>query len=230
MSRTSKRREKILQMVSDEPCTIEEAVDLIAQLPPAGFRESVDIAVNLGVDPRKSEQIVRGTTTLPHGNGKETRIAVFTDVDVEAVLTAGANAVGMDDLAARMKQGELNYDVVIASPDSMRRVVSTLGALLGPRGLMPNPKMGTITEDVVQAVRDARAGQMSYRVDRNGIIHGSVGKTDFESAMIRENIEAVLSDLRKAKPASAKGVYIKKLTLSTTMGVGLPINLESLNY
>jgi len=193
------------------------------------FVESFDVAVNLGVDPRKSDQVVRGATLLPNGTGKTVRVAVFTQgANAEAALAAGADKVGMDELAAEMKAGDLNYDVVIASPDAMR-VVGQLGQVLGPRGLMPNPKVGTVAADVATAVKNAKAGQVRYRTDKNGIIHCSVGKVGFDAAALKENVEALLADLKKAKPSTSKGVYLKRVTLSTTMGPGVQIDQASLN-
>ena len=207
---------------------ITSAVELLKSLPAPKFVEMVDVAINLGVDPRKSDQAVRGATTLPHGTGKDVRVAVFAQGDAaEAAKAAGADLVGMEDLAEQIKAGEMNFDVVVASPDAMR-VVGQLGQVLGPRGLMPNPKTGTVTPDVATAVENAKAGQVRYRTDKNGIIHGSVGSAGFDAKAIQENLEALLVDLVKAKPASAKGIFIKKVTLSTTMGPGLLIDQSSL--
>ena len=208
--------------------SVEAALDILRECSLAKFKESVDIAVNLGIDPKKSDQNVRGSTVLPHGNGKTVRVAVFTQGNKAAeALAAGADAVGMEDLAAAMKGGDLNYQVVIASPDAMR-VVGSLGQVLGPRGLMPNPKTGTVTADVVQAVKNAKAGMAKFRADKAGILHASVGSADFEKAKLLENLMAVVRDIRKAKPSSAKGVYMKKMTLSTTMGPGVIVDLGSL--
>ena len=207
---------------------IEEAVALLNDLAKTGFAESIDVAVNLAVDPRKSEQAVRGATTLPHGSGKAVRVAVFAQGDnADKAHAAGADAVGLDDLAERINGGELDFDVVIASPDAMR-VVGALGRVLGPRGLMPNPKTGTVTSDVETAVKNAKSGQVQFRADRGGIVHGRVGTVGFEPAQIKENIEALIGDLRRARPASSKGHYLKKITLSTTMGPGLRIDEASL--
>ena len=207
---------------------VEQALDILKQCSTAKFKESVDIAVNLCIDPKKSDQNVRGSTVLPHGNGKSVRVAVFTQgAKAQEAKDAGADAVGMDDLAAAMKGGDLNYQVVIASPDAMR-VVGSLGQVLGPRGLMPNPKTGTVTPDVAGAVRNAKAGMAKFRADKAGILHASVGSADFEKSKLVENLLAVVRDIRKAKPASAKGVYLKKLTLSTTMGPGIVVDLSSL--
>jgi large subunit ribosomal protein L1 len=194
------------------------------------FIENVDVAVNLGVDPRKSDQVVRGAAVLPHGTGKDVRVAVFTQgANADAATAAGADRVGMEDLAEEMKGGSLNYDVVIASPDAMR-VVGQLGKLLGPRGLMPNPKVGTVTPDVAQAVTNAKAGQVRYRTDKAGIIHCPLGKLDFEPQKLRENLEALLGNLIKAKPSAAKGVYMQKVTVSSTMGPGLTVDHGALTF
>ena len=207
---------------------IEEAVALLNDLAKTGFAESIDVAVNLAVDPRKSEQAVRGATTLPHGSGKEVRVAVFAQGDnADLAQAAGADVVGLDDLAERINGGELDFDVVIASPDAMR-VVGALGRVLGPRGLMPNPKTGTVTADVETAVKNAKSGQVQFRADRGGIVHGRVGTVGFEPTQVKENIEALIGDLRRARPASSKGHYLKKITLSTTMGPGLRIDEASL--
>lgn len=209
--------------------SFDEAYATLKELSTVKFVESVDISVNLGIDARKSDQNVRGSTVLPNGTGKEVRVAVFTQGDnAEAAKAAGADVVGMDDLAEQMKGGDLDFGVVIASPDAMR-VVGQLGQLLGPRGLMPNPKVGTVTADVAQAVKNAKAGQARFRTDKNGIIHACVGKIDFDAAAIKENAEALLADLKKLKPASAKGVYLKKVSLSTTMGPGVTVDLSTLS-
>ncbi|MEM1437126.1 MAG: 50S ribosomal protein L1 [Pseudomonadota bacterium] len=229
MPKMTKRMKAIAEKVDREKAyAIEEAVGLLAELSRTKFKESIDIAVNLGVDPRKSDQVVRGATTLPHGTGKTVRVAVFAQGDLaEQAKAAGADKVGFEDLADEVKAGNLDFDVVIASPDAMR-VVGQLGKVLGPRGLMPNPKTGTVTPDVVTAVNNAKAGQVQFRTDKAGIIHGSVGQVGFEADKIRENVEALISDLKKAKPASAKGVYLQRVTLSTTMGPGLSIDQGSL--
>lgn len=229
MAKLTKRQKAIAEkVVAGKQYSFEEAAKLLAELSTIKFKESVDVAVNLGVDPRKSDQVVRGATVLPNGTGKSVRVAVFTQGPAaEAALAAGADKVGMDELAAEMKGGDLNYDVVIASPDAMR-VVGQLGQILGPRGLMPNPKVGTVTPDVATAVKNAKAGQVRFRTDKNGIIHSSVGKVDFESAKLQQNVEALLADLKRLKPSSSKGVYVKRVTLSTTMGPGLQIDLASL--
>jgi large subunit ribosomal protein L1 len=192
------------------------------------FKEAVDVSVNLGVDPRKSDQVVRSSTVLPHGTGKTVRVAVFTQgANADAAKEAGADVVGMDDLADAVKAGNMDFDVVIASPDAMR-VVGQLGQILGPRGLMPNPKVGTVTPDVATAVKNAKAGQVRYRTDKAGIIHCSIGKVDFKVDALRDNLNALLVDLNKLKPASSKGVYVKKITVSTTMGPGLVVDQASL--
>ena len=207
---------------------ITEAMDLLGEMANTKFKESVDVSVNLGVDPRKSDQVVRGATRLPHGTGKETRVAVFAQGDnADKARQAGADLVGLEDLAEQVKAGELNFDVAIAAPDAMR-VVGQLGRILGPRGLMPNPRTGTVTADVESAVKDAKAGQVQFRADRGGIVHGCVGKVDFNAQQIKENVEALLSDLQKAKPGSAKGQYVRRVTLSTTMGPGIAIDQASL--
>lgn len=207
---------------------IEEAVALLNDLDKTGFAESIDVAVNLAVDPRKSDQAVRGATTLPHGSGKDVRVAVFTQGDnADNALAAGADAVGLEDLAERVSGGEVDFDVVIASPDAMR-VVGALGRVLGPRGLMPNPKTGTVTADVETAVKNAKSGQVQFRADRGGIVHGRVGTVGFEPRQVKENLEALIQDLRRARPASSKGHYLRKITLSTTMGPGIRIDEASL--
>ena len=229
MAKTSKRMRVVAEKVErGKAYPVEEAAALLAEISKTGFSESVDVAVNLGIDPRKSDQTVRGATTLPHGSGKQVRVAVFAQDDsAEKALAAGADAVGVDDLAERIKGGELDFDVVIASPDTMR-VVGQLGRLLGPRGLMPNPKTGTVTADVETAVKNAKAGQVQFRADRGGVVRGSVGTVAFEPRQIKENLEALIADLNRAKPPSAKGQYVKKITLSTTMGPGVQIDETSL--
>jgi large subunit ribosomal protein L1 len=207
---------------------VTEAVTILNELSSVKFKESIDVSINLGVDPRKSDQVVRGATVLPNGTGKTVRVAVFAQGDKAAEASeAGADVVGMDDLAAEVKAGNLDFDVVIATPDTMR-IVGQLGQILGPRGLMPNPRLGTVTQDVAEAVKNAKAGQVRYRTDKNGIVHGGVGQVGFEPDAIKQNIEALLLDLKKVKPASAKGVYVKKVTLSTTMGAGISIDQASL--
>jgi large subunit ribosomal protein L1 len=230
MAKLTKRQKAIASKVeAGKSYSFNDAAALLTELSTVKFSESVDVAVNLGVDPRKSDQVVRSATVLPHGTGKTVRVAVFTQGPAaEAALAAGADRVGMDDLAAEMKGGDLNYDVVIASPDAMR-VVGQLGQILGPRGLMPNPKVGTVTPDVANAVKNAKAGQVRYRTDKNGIIHTSVGKVGFDADKLRENVEALIADLKRIKPASSKGIYVKRVTLSTTMGPGLVIDQSSLD-
>ena len=207
---------------------IAEAIAIVKELATAKFVESVDVSVNLGIDPRKSEQAVRGSTVLPHGTGKTVRVAVFAQGDNAAkALAAGADAVGFEDLAERMKGGELDYDTVIATPDAMR-LVGQLGRVLGPRGLMPNPKVGTVTQDVGAAVVNAKSGQVRYRADKGGIIHCAIGRADFEPAKLHENLIALLADLAKAQPSSAKGIYMKKLSVSSTMGPGLVVDQSTI--
>ncbi|MBU1294416.1 MAG: 50S ribosomal protein L1 [Gammaproteobacteria bacterium] len=230
MAKLTKRARLIAEKVeATKFYSVEEAVALLSELSTVKFKESIDVSVNLGVDPRKSDQVVRGSTVLPHGAGKDVRVAVFAQgANAEAAKEAGADVVGFDDLAEQVKAGNLDFDVVIASPDAMR-IVGQLGQILGPRGLMPNPKVGTVTPDVATAVRNAKAGQARYRTDKNGIIHAAVGSIEFAADAIRGNLEALLTDLRRAKPASSKGVYLKKVTLSSTMGPGLQIDLGALN-
>ena len=229
MSGKSRRMRAIAEKVeAGRAYAIEDAVTLLAEVAGGGFTESIDVAVNLGVDPKKSDQVVRGATTLPHGSGKDVRVAVFAQGDkADEACAAGADVVGLDDLADKVKAGELDFDVVVATPDCMR-VVGQLGRILGPRGLMPNPKTGTVTADVDAAVKNAKAGQVQFRTDRAGIVHGSVGKVGFEPVHVRENLEALLADLKRAKPPSAKGQFLKKITLSTTMGPGVHIDESSL--
>lgn len=229
MAKLTKRMRVIREKVDGtKSYEINEAVALLKELATAKFVESVDVAVNLGVDPRKSDQNVRGATVLPNGTGRDVRVAVFTQgANADAAKEAGAELVGMDDLAAQIKAGEMNFDVVIASPDAMR-VVGQLGQILGPRGLMPNPKTGTVTPNVAEAVKNAKAGQVRYRTDKNGIIHTTIGKVTFDAAQLKENLEALIAALVKAKPASAKGVYLKKVSISTTMGAGVAVDQNSL--
>ena len=229
MARLSKRVRAFREKVDPaKQYPIGEAVTILNDLSSVKFKESIDVSINLGVDPRKSDQVVRGATVLPNGTGKTVRVAVFAQGDKATEASdAGADVVGMEDLAADVKAGNLNFDVVIATPDTMR-VVGQLGQVLGPRGLMPNPRLGTVTQDVAEAVRNAKAGQVRYRTDKNGIIHGGVGQVGFDPDAIKQNIEALLADLKKVKPASAKGVYVKKVTLSTTMGAGISIDQASL--
>lgn len=229
MAKLTKRARLIREKVEvTKSYDINEAVALLKELATAKFVESVDVAVNLGVDPRKSDQNVRGATVLPHGTGRDVRVAVFTQgANADAAKEAGAELVGMDDLAAQVKAGEMNFDVVIASPDAMR-VVGQLGQILGPRGLMPNPKTGTVTPNVAEAVKNAKAGQVRYRNDKNGIIHTTIGKVDFDTVQLKENLEALLGALIKAKPAAAKGVFVKKVSISTTMGAGVAVDQGTL--
>lgn len=229
MAARSKRRKAAHDKIdSTKAYPIDDALLLIKQFA-AKFPESIDVAVNLGVDPRKSDQVVRGSTVLPNGTGKTVRVAVFAQGDnAEKAKAAGADIVGFEDLAATIKAGELNFDVVIATPDAMR-VVGQLGQILGPRGLMPNPKVGTVTADVETAVKNAKSGQVRYRTDKAGIIHCSIGRMDFEVPALKENLAALLGDLKKAKPASSKGVYVKKLTVSATMGPGISVDRSSVD-
>ena len=229
MTKMTKRQRAIAEKVDPAKAyPIDEAVNLLSELSKTKFKESFDVSINLGVDPRKSDQVVRGATTLPHGTGKSVRVAVFAQGEnAEAAKNAGADVVGFEDLAEEVKAGNLDFDVVIATPDAMR-IVGQLGKVLGPRGLMPNPKTGTVTPDVAVAVENAKAGQVQFRTDKAGIIHGSVGQVGFDAASVKANVEALLNDLKKAKPAAAKGIYLKKITLSTTMGPGLSIDQASL--
>ncbi len=222
MAKLSKKAKLIKSKVDrTKQYSITEAVALLKELGTAKFAEAIDVSVNLGVDPRKSDQNVRGATVLPNGTGKTVRVAVFTQgANAEAAKAAGADIVGMEDLADLVKKGEMNFDVVIASPDAMR-VVGQLGQILGPRGLMPNPKVGTVTADVATAVKNAKSGQVRYRTDKSGIIHCTLGKVSFDAEAVQGNLEALLADLRRMRPTAAKGVYIKKITLSSTMGPGL---------
>jgi large subunit ribosomal protein L1 len=216
------------KLVPGKQYPIDEALGLVKQFATAKFDEAVDVAVNLGVDASKSDQQVRGSTVLPHGTGKTVRVAVFTQgKNADAAREAGADIVGMDDLAAQVKAGEINFDVVIASPDAMR-VVGQLGQILGPRGLMPNPKVGTVTPDVAGAVRNAKAGQVRFRTDKAGVIHCTIGKASFDDAKLKENLHALLVDLQKAKPAASKGVFLKRVSVSSTMGPGVPVDQASL--
>lgn len=232
MAKLTKRQKMVAEKVeAGKAYSIDEAVALLSELSSqVKFKESVDVAINLGVDARKSDQVVRGSTVLPNGTGKDVRVAVFTQGEnAEKAKEAGADIVGMDDLAEEVKKGNLDFDVVIASPDAMR-VVGMLGQILGPRGLMPNPKVGTVTPDVATAVKNAKAGQVRYRTDKNGIIHSPLGNVEFSADSIKQNLEALLVDLKKAKPASAKGVYMKKVTVSSTMGPGLVIDQGSISF
>ncbi len=231
MAKLSKRVRAFRERVdANHSYPVDEAVALLKEFGTAKFNETIEVAVNLGVDARKSDQGVRGATTLPHGTGSEVRIAVFAQGDsADKARELGADFVGMEELAEQVKGGMMDFDVVIASPDAMR-VVGTLGQVLGPRGLMPNPKTGTVTPDIEAAVQNAKAGQMRFRSDKNGIIHGGIGKVSFEPDAIKGNLVAVLSDLKKAKPATAKGIYVRKVTLSTTMGPGVTIDHTAIDF
>jgi large subunit ribosomal protein L1 len=230
MTRITKRYKTIRANITrGKLYPVDQAISLIQQGATAKFRESVDVAINLGIDAKKSDQNVRGSTVLPHGTGKSVRVAVFAQgVNAEKATAAGADVVGFDDLAAEIKGGRLDFDVVIATPDAMR-VVGQLGQVLGPRGLMPNPKVGTVTADVATAVKNAKAGQVQFRADKAGIVHCTIGKADFELPKLVANLNALLTDLSKAKPASSKGVFLKKITLSSTMGPGVVIDQSSLS-
>jgi len=229
MAAVSKRMRTIREKVqAGKIYAVREALALLKSLPQAKFRESLDLSINLGIDARKSDQAIRGAVVLPKGTGLEIRVAVFTSaVNADAALKAGADLVGMEDLAEKIKAGEINFDVVVASPDAMR-VVGQLGQVLGPRGLMPNPKDGTVTADIAGAVKNARAGQVRYRTDKGGVVHCTIGKMDFDAEDLVLNLEAMLAALKKAKPNSAKGIYFKKATLSSTMGPGLQIDISSM--
>lgn len=229
MAKLTKRQKAIAESYdANKQYTLAEAVEILNKLLPAKFKESIDIAINLGVDPRKSDQVVRGATNLPAGTGKTKRVAVFAQgAAADAAKEAGADIVGFEDLAESIKAGNMDFDVVIASPDAMR-VVGQLGTILGPRGLMPNPKVGTVTPNVVEAVKNTKAGQATYRVDKAGIIHTTIGQVGFSAEQIEQNASALIADLKKAKPATSKGIYIKKITLSSTMGPG--INLDPVPY
>jgi large subunit ribosomal protein L1 len=229
MAKLSKRMQAIREKLQPgKVYAADEAFALLNDMPRAKFVESIDVAVNLGVDPRKSDQVVRGSTVLPNGTGKTVRVAVFTaGANADAAKAAGADIVGMEDLADQVKKGVMDFDVVIASPDAMR-VVGQLGQILGPRGLMPNPKVGTVTPNVAEAVKNAKAGQVRYRTDKAGIIHCSIGKLGFETNALKENLQALLADLQKAKPSAAKGTYIKRVTVSTTMGPGIALDQGTL--
>jgi large subunit ribosomal protein L1 len=230
MAKLSKRAQAIRAKIRPGAAyPITEALDLLREVSSVKFRESIDVSVNLGVDPRKSDQVVRGSTVLPNGTGKTVRVAVFTQgANAEAAREAGADIVGMEDLAEQVKAGQMDFDVVIASPDAMR-VVGQLGQILGPRGLMPNPKVGTVTADVATAVRNAKGGQVRYRTDKAGIIHCSIGAVDFDSNALTENLNALLADLMKLKPSTAKGIYVRRVTVSSTMGPGLQVDPATLN-
>jgi large subunit ribosomal protein L1 len=235
MAKLTKREKKMQEILGTGPQgsgqrvprPLDEALDLVRQCASAKFDETVEVAVNLGVDPRKSDQVVRGSTVLPNGTGKNVRVAVFASGDAaEAARNAGADLVGKDDLAEAIKGGTMDFDVLIATPDLMS-VVSPLGRILGPRGLMPNPKVGTVTADVATAVRNAKGGQVRYRTDKVGIIHCPIGKASFSVESLRGNLDALMADLHKMKPSTSKGIYVKKLTVSTTMGPGVPVDRTS---
>jgi large subunit ribosomal protein L1 len=230
MARRSKRVRDLREQTEPlELEAIDDALSRVKQLASAKFDEAVDVSVNLGVDPRKSDQVVRGSTVLPNGTGKSVRVAVFAQgAAADAATEAGADIVGMDDLADQVKGGDMPFDIVIAAPDAMR-VVGQLGKILGPRGMMPNPKVGTVTPDVAGAVKNAKAGQVQYRTDKAGIIHCTIGKASFDVNALKENLEALVTDLEKAKPSAAKGVYLKKITVSSTMGPGLTVDKASLS-
>ncbi|MFW1952375.1 50S ribosomal protein L1 [Acinetobacter beijerinckii] len=230
MAKLTKRQKAIAAAVeANKVYTLEEAVQVLNSLPVAKFKESLDISVNLGVDPRKSDQVVRGATTLPAGTGKTVRVAVFAQgAAAEAAKAEGADIVGFEDLAESIQAGNLDFDVVIAAPDAMR-VVGKLGTILGPRGLMPNPKVGTVTPDVANAVKNAKSGQARYRVDKAGIIHAAIGQLGFSEEAVRQNVETLIADLKKLKPATSKGVYVKKITLSSTMGPGLIVDVSNVS-
>lgn len=224
------KREKLIRekLVAGKVYSATEALTLLKSLPAAKFVESVDVALNLGVDPRKSDQVVRGAAVLPNGTGKSVRVAVFAQgAAAEAAVAAGADIVGMDDLANEIKNGRSDFDVVIAEPAAMR-VVGTLGQVLGPRGLMPNPKVGTVTADVKTAVENAKAGQVRFRTDKGGVVHAIIGKVNFTEQQLVENLQALLAEVNKLKPATSKGVYLKKVYLSTTMGPGVAVDINSL--
>lgn len=229
MAKLSKKAKLIKAKVDkSKQYGISEAVSLLKEFANSKFDEAVDVSVNLGIDPRKSDQNVRGASVLPNGTGKTVRVAVFTQgPNADAAREAGADIVGMEDLAEQVKKGEMDFDVVIASPDAMR-IVGQLGQILGPRGLMPNPKVGTVTPDVATAVNNAKSGQVRYRADKAGIVHCSIGKLSFDEASIKQNLEHLIADLKKAKPAAAKGIYFKKISLSSTMGPGLCLDQSSI--
>lgn len=230
MSKLTKRKKIITTKVEPgKQYSLDEAIKILKTLPKIKFNESVDIAVNLGIDTRKSDQTIRGALVLPHGTGKKVTVAVFAQgAQVDAAKKAGADIVGFEDLSEKIKKGEMNFDVLIATPDSMR-IVGQLGQILGPRGLMPNPKVGTVTADVATAVKNAKSGQVQYRADKGGVIHCSVGKLDFTENALKENLETLIKDLKRVKPTTAKGVYLKKIVLSSTMGPGLIIDQSSIN-
>ncbi|MCK0716070.1 50S ribosomal protein L1 [Chromohalobacter sarecensis] len=225
MAKLTKRAQMLQEKVDNSKVyTLEDAVALLSEVSAVKFKESVEVSINLGVDPRKSDQVVRGATVMPNGTGKTARVAVFAQgAAADAAKEAGADIVGMDELAADVKKGNMDFDVVVAAPDAMR-VVGQLGQILGPRGLMPNPKVGTVTPDVATAVKNAKAGQVRFRTDKNGIIHAAIGKVDFDANAIKGNLDALIGDLKRLKPSTSKGIYFKKITLSTTMGPGLTVD------
>ena len=229
MTRYSKRQQHLLSL-EKRKYNIPEALDFFLSSPTAKFRESIDVSINLGIDPEKSDQNVRGATSLPSGSGKSCKVAVFVEDNlVQEVKEAGADATGMEDLANRLKKEEEDFDVIIATPDTMK-IVSPLGKILGPKGIMPNPKTGTVTKDVINAVKNAKAGQIRYRADKAGIVHGRIGDLSFSAEKIQKNVEALLEDLNRNKPSSSKGIFIKKISLSSTMGAGIEIDLSSLSF
>lgn len=229
MTKISKRQKKIQENITTGKLySVEEAFELLKTCSSVKFNETVDVSINLGLDTRKSDQTVRGSTVLPHGTGKTVRVAVFAQGEqAEAAKNAGADIVGFDDLAADIKGGKIDFDVLIATPEAMR-IVGTLGQILGPKGLMPNPKVGTVAADAAAAVKNAKAGQVRYRADKAGILHCSIGKIDFDTKKLKENLTALIADVKKAKPGTSKGTYIKKITLSSTMGPGLAIDLTDM--
>ncbi len=228
MAKLTKKQKAIQELVEHgRVYTLAEAIELIGKLPKAGFDESLDVAINLGIDPRKSDQVVRGAVVMPHGTGKDVKVAVFAQgANAEAATAAGADVVGFEDLADSIKAGNLDFDVVIATPDAMR-VVGQLGQVLGPRGLMPNPRVGTVTADVATAVANAKSGQVRFRADKAGIVHCSIGKADFSAEKIQGNLKELIAEVQRLKPASSRGVYLQKLTIATTMGPGLAVDIAS---
>jgi len=229
MAKVTKRQE-YLATLEEKKYTVSEAVEFLKSGPKSNFKESVDVAINLGIDASKSDQTVRSATSLPAGTGKTTKVAVFAETEqAQEAIEAGADAVGMEDLSEKIKKGEDDFDVVIATPDTMK-LVSPLGKILGPKGTMPNPKTGTVTKDVGKAVKNAKAGQIRYRADKSGIIHGRIGDLSYSSEQIQQNIETLLGDLNRNKPASSKGVFIKKLSITSTMGAGIELDMASLRF
>ncbi|EKD45452.1 MAG: 50S ribosomal protein L1 [uncultured bacterium] len=230
MSRITKRHKIVNEKITlGKKYSLVEALELLKSLPPLKFNESIDVSINLGVDTSKSDQTVRGAVVLPHGTGRKVRVGVFAQGDyAEAAKAAGAEVVGFDDLSEKIKQGIIDFDILIATPDAMR-VVGQLGQILGPRGLMPNPKVGTVTTDVATAVKNAKGGQVSYRADKGGVVHCVIGKINFTTEALRDNLNVLLNDLKRVKPSSSKGIYIKKVSLSSTMGPGLDIDQSSID-